>query len=127
MVPSCETSLRFTFIPPSDVLHANSRLSLDLDDDYQDFLNHFETTYIGRLRPDNTRRQPSFSIEFCNMHARITQSSMHTDNSVIAWDRLIGCVFPTLWSFLQKLIHQEQATHADILIQLNNIAHSIGL
>ncbi|CAF4569070.1 unnamed protein product, partial [Didymodactylos carnosus] len=89
------------------------------DDDYQDILNYFEDTYIGRLRPNNTRRQPIFSIKFWNMHTRTTQLSMSTNNSVEAWHRRIGCVFqcahPTLWSFLQKLIHEEHATHADIV------------
>ncbi|CAF1029457.1 unnamed protein product [Didymodactylos carnosus] len=107
------------FIPPCDVLHAYSRLALDLDNDYQDILNYFEDTYIGRLRPNNTRRQPTFSIEFWNMHTRTTQLSMRTNNSVEAWHRRIGCVFqcaqPTLWSFLQKLIHEEHATHADVV------------
>ncbi|CAF0925580.1 unnamed protein product [Didymodactylos carnosus] len=51
------------FIPPSDVLHAYLHPSLDLDDDYQDILNYFEDTYIGRLRPNNTRRQPTFSVD----------------------------------------------------------------
>ncbi|CAF1172197.1 unnamed protein product [Didymodactylos carnosus] len=107
------------FIPPCDVLHAYSRLALDLDDDYQDILNYFEDTYIGRLRPNNTRRQPTFSIEFWNMHTRTTQLSTRTNNSVEAWHRRIGYVFqcahPTLWSFLQKLIHEEHAAHADVV------------
>ncbi|CAF4469794.1 unnamed protein product, partial [Didymodactylos carnosus] len=64
------------FIPPCDVLHAYSRLALDLDDDYQHILNYFEDTYIGPLRPNNARRQPTFSIEFWYMHTRTTQSSM---------------------------------------------------
>ncbi|CAF1611720.1 unnamed protein product, partial [Didymodactylos carnosus] len=64
------------FIPPCDVSHAYSCLVLDLDDDYQDILNYFEDTYIGRLCPNKTRRQPTFSIEFWNMHTRTTQLSM---------------------------------------------------
>ncbi|CAF0952690.1 unnamed protein product [Didymodactylos carnosus] len=88
------------FIPPCDVLHAYSRLALDLDDDYQDILNYFEDTYIGRLRPNDTRRQPTFSIEFWNMHSRTTQLSMRTNNSVEAWHRRIGCVFQCAHSTL---------------------------
>ncbi|CAF1512237.1 unnamed protein product [Didymodactylos carnosus] len=83
-----------------------------LDDDYQDILNYFEDTYIGRLRPNNTRCQPTFSIELWNMHTRTTQLSMRTNNSVEAWHHRIGCVFqcahPTLGSFLQKLIRRER-------------------
>ncbi|CAF1119652.1 unnamed protein product, partial [Didymodactylos carnosus] len=107
------------FIPLCDILHAYPRLALDYDDDYQDILNYFEDTYIGRLRPNNTRRQPTFSIEFWNMYKRTTQLFMCTNNSVEAWHRRIECVFecayPTLWSFLQKLIHEEYAAHADIV------------
>ncbi|CAF0959112.1 unnamed protein product [Didymodactylos carnosus] len=112
------------FIPPCDVLHAYSSLALHLDDDYQDILNYFEDTYIGRLRPNNIRRQPTFSIEFWNMRTRTTQLSTRTNNSVEAWHRHIGCIFqcahPTLWSFLQKLIHEEHATHAVHIVHINS-------
>ncbi|CAF3945257.1 unnamed protein product [Rotaria sp. Silwood1] len=44
---------------------------------------------------------------------------MRTNNSAEAYHRRIGSVFqcahPTLWVFLQKLIDEENATHADIV------------
>ncbi|CAF4319240.1 unnamed protein product [Rotaria sordida] len=47
---------------------------------------------------------------------------MRTNNSAEAYHRRIGSVFqcahPTLWVFLQKLIDEENVTHADIL-QIN--------
>ncbi|CAF0859770.1 unnamed protein product, partial [Didymodactylos carnosus] len=35
-----------------------------LGDDYEDIIDYFEETYIGRLRPNQTRRQPKFGIDF---------------------------------------------------------------
>ncbi|CAF0997404.1 unnamed protein product [Didymodactylos carnosus] len=44
---------------------------------------------------------------------------MRTNNAAEAYHRRIGSVFqcshPTLWSFLEKLIEEENATHMDIL------------
>ncbi len=43
---------------------------------------------------------------------------MRTNNSAEAYHRRIGsifqCAYPILWMFLQKLIDEENATHADI-------------
>ncbi|CAF1315795.1 unnamed protein product, partial [Didymodactylos carnosus] len=55
------------FIHPNGVINASERLSLSLGDDYEDIIDYFEETYIGRLRPNQTRRQPKFSIDFWNM------------------------------------------------------------
>ncbi|CAF4235098.1 unnamed protein product [Rotaria sordida] len=53
------------------------------------------------------------------MHNRTTQSLIRTNNSAEAYHRRIGSIFqcahPTLWVFLQKLIDEETAIHADIV------------
>ncbi|CAF1333385.1 unnamed protein product [Didymodactylos carnosus] len=75
--------------------------------------------YLGRLRPNQTRRQPKFGIDFWNMYHRTTDAVTRTNNAAEADHRRIGSVFqcshPTLWSFLEKLIEEENATHMEIL------------
>ena len=127
-----------TFLEPGDVIKGFESLSMDLDEDYQEMLDYFEETYIGkvfflsranfvniclgRLRSNHTRRKPMFDIDFWNMYKRTTQSSMRTNNSAEAYHRRIGAVFqcahPALWVFLQKLVDEENVIHADLL-QIN--------
>ncbi|CAF4876136.1 unnamed protein product [Rotaria socialis] len=96
------------FLEPTNVINGFEHLSIDLGDDYETILDYFEETYIAM-----------FAIEFWNMHGRTTQLSMRTSNSDEAYNRRISSVFrcahPTLWLFLQKLIGEENAIHADIL------------
>ena len=53
------------------------------------------------------------------MFHRTSQSLMRTNNSAEAYHRRINSIFqcshPTLWVFLQKLIDEQNATHADIV------------
>jgi hypothetical protein len=53
------------------------------------------------------------------MFNRTTQSLMRTNNSAEAYHRRINSIFqcshPTLWVFLQKLIDEQNNTHADIV------------
>ncbi|CAF3659895.1 unnamed protein product [Rotaria socialis] len=107
------------FIKPDDVVKAFEDLSINLDDEYQTILDYFEETYIGRLRANHTRRKATFTIDFWSMFHRTTQSLMRTNNSAEAYHRRINAIFqcshPTLWVFLQKLIDEQNATHADIV------------
>ncbi|CAF0834509.1 unnamed protein product [Rotaria sordida] len=110
------------FLEINNVIKGFESLSMDLDEDYQEMIDYFEETYIGRLRPNHTRRKATFDIHLWNMHSRTSTSSMRTNNSAEAYHRRTGSVFqcahPTLWVFLQKLIDEENVTHADIL-QIN--------
>lgn len=60
-----------------------------------------------------------FSIDFWNMFNRTTQSLMRTNNSAEGYHLRINSIFqcshPTLWVFLQKLIDEQNNTHADII------------
>ena len=79
----------------------------------------FNAIFIGRLRANHTRRKSLFTIDFWNMFHRTSQSLMRTNNSAEAYHRRINSIFqcshPTLWVFLQKLIDEQNATHADIV------------
>ena len=74
---------------------------------------------LGKLRSNHVRRKPMFEINSWSMHTRTTQSSMSTNNSTEAYHRRINAIFqcahPTLWLFLQKLIDEESAVHADLV------------
>ena len=58
-------------------------------------------------------------MDFWNMYDRTTQASIRTNNNAEAYHRRIGSVFqcahPTLWIFIQKLIDEENAVHANTL------------
>ena len=75
--------------------------------------------FLGRLRPNHTRRKPMFDIEYWNTYEETIQSSMRIHNSAEVYHRRVGSVFqcahPTLCIFLEKLINDEGNTHADIL------------
>ncbi|CAF1571498.1 unnamed protein product [Didymodactylos carnosus] len=97
------------------VINASERLSLSLGDDYEDIIDYFEETYIDLIKQDDS---PSLVLIFgiCSIGQRMQP---RTNNVVEAYHRRISSVFqsshPTLWSFLEKLIEEENATHIDIL------------
>ncbi|CAF2047910.1 unnamed protein product [Rotaria magnacalcarata] len=107
------------FLDPNSVLNGFESLCEQLDDQYDNILDYFEETYIGKLRSNRVRRKPLFEINFWSMHHRTTQLSMRTNNSAEAYHRRINSVFqcshPTLWLFLQRLIDEENVVHADLV------------
>ena len=124
------------FLPLAIVVNAFKQLSMELDDDYETFLDYFDETYIGEfsrdnserklqslflgcLWPNHTRRKAMFGIEFWIMFSQTSQSSMRTNNSTEAYHPRIDAVFlcshPILWLFWQKLIDEENSTHAKIV------------
>ena len=78
--------------------------------------------FLRKLQSARVRRKPLFNIKFWSMHDRTTQSLMRTNNSAEAYHRrfnsIFQCAHPTLWLFLQKLIDEENAVHAD-MAQIN--------
>ncbi|CAF2887331.1 unnamed protein product [Rotaria sp. Silwood2] len=110
--------LALAFIEPTMVIDGFELLCSKLDDDYQQILDYIEDNYIGRIR-GRTRRQPSYPIEFWNMVARVKLDTHRTNNHVEGWHRKLNCAFqcchPTLWTFLDKLIREENNVHVDII------------
>ncbi|CAF1495944.1 unnamed protein product [Didymodactylos carnosus] len=79
---------------------------------------------IRMLRQDKKLPSALNDPNFSNVPTALTVTSrgdkfLRCDTGPEAWHHRIGCVFqcvhPTLWSFLQKPIHEEHATHADIV------------
>ncbi|CAM4810174.1 unnamed protein product [Rotaria magnacalcarata] len=107
------------FLDPNSALSGFESLCEQLDDRYDNILDYFEETYIGKLRSNRVCRKPLFEINFWSMHHRTTQLSMRTNNSAEAYHRRINSVFqcshPTLWLFLQRLIDEENVVHADLV------------
>ena len=79
----------------------------------------FNVIFIGRLRVNHTRSKPLFTIDFWNMFYRTRQSLMRINNLTEAYHRRVNSIFQcshlTLWIFLQKLIDEQNAAHADIV------------
>ena len=98
------------FSHPIDVSQAFESLHSSLPQILSPLLNHFEDTYIGRLRAKR-RSQALFDIKFWNMHQRTTDLLMRTNNVAESWHRLLSsivqCQHPTLWTFIDSLKNEE--------------------
>ena len=100
------------------VANAFELLCANLDDNYQDILDYIEDNYIGRMR-GRTRSQAPYPIDFWN-RVECVKNNMHcTNNNIEDWHRKLNSAFqcsrPTLWSFLDKLMKEENNIHSDIL------------
>ncbi|CAF1652774.1 unnamed protein product, partial [Didymodactylos carnosus] len=106
------------FLEPDSVIDGFETLCARLDDTYQDILDYMEDTYIGRIR-GAIRRQPLFNIDFWNIRNRVLNNTHKTNNNVEAWHQKMNSAFlrnhPNLWTFLEKLIKQENILHTDII------------
>ncbi|CAF1159099.1 unnamed protein product, partial [Didymodactylos carnosus] len=68
------------FIHPDNIIDGFGRLSIGLYPSFQEILDYFEDTYIGRLRSNGSRARPLFPIDFWNVHDRTKASLMKTNN-----------------------------------------------
>ena len=82
--------LALTFLEPNQVVNGFELLCSDLGDEYQQILDYFEDTYIGRLRRRSTR-VATFPINLWNMAARVKNNMHRTNNHVEAWHRKLNC------------------------------------
>ena len=110
--------MALAFLEPNQVVNGFEFLCSDLDDGFQQILDYFEDNYIGRLR-GRSRRAAMFPINLWNMAARVKNNMHRTNNKIEAWHRKLNCAFqckhPTLWTFLDKLIKEENNIHSDII------------
>ncbi|CAF1313003.1 unnamed protein product, partial [Didymodactylos carnosus] len=104
------------FLEPTSVVEGFELLCSKFGDDYPPILDYIEDTYIGRVG-GSTRREPMFPVRFWNMHNRVLNNQHRTNNKIEAWHRKLNCAFqcyhPTLWTFLDKLIKEENSLHSD--------------
>ena len=77
------------FVPPADLDTAFDDLFTEIrnnfNNDFDDILNYFEDTYIGRLRRNGRRDAPLFSGEMWNMYNRTRNHLPRTNNNVEGW------------------------------------------
>ncbi|CAM4775069.1 unnamed protein product [Rotaria magnacalcarata] len=111
-------TLALAFIEPTIVANAFELLCTNLDDNYQQILDYIEDNYIERRR-GRTRRQAPYPIDFWNMMERVKNNMHRTNNNIEGWHRKLNsafqCSHPTLWSFLDKLMKEENNIHLYIL------------
>ena len=66
-----------------------------------------------------TRRQAPYPVDLRNMVERVKNNMHNTNNNIEGWHRKLNSAFqsshPTLWSFLDKLMKEENNIHSDIL------------
>ncbi|CAF0898009.1 unnamed protein product [Adineta steineri] len=110
--------LALSFLEPNEVINGFNHLCTYLDDEYQIVLDYIEDNYIGRLR-GRSRRVATFPIHFWNMTERVKNNMHRTNNNIEAWHRKLNCAFqcthPNLWTFMDKLIKEENNIHSDII------------
>ncbi|CAF0954419.1 unnamed protein product [Adineta steineri] len=110
--------LALSFLEPNEVINGFNHLCTYLDDEYQIVLDYIEDNYIGRLR-GRSRRVATFPVHFWNMTERVKNNMHRTNNNIEAWHRKLNCAFqcthPNLWTFMDKLIKEENNIHSDII------------
>lgn len=106
------------FIPPSDVFIAFSELAEHPDTEKlpDEFVNYFESTYIGRERGRGKNKritEPMYRIELWKVHDRLQENLPRTNNNIEGWNHgfntLLGGKNPTIWRLI-KALHQSELT-----------------
>ncbi|CAK8697796.1 unnamed protein product [Clavelina lepadiformis] len=113
------------FVPPEDVVQRfEDFLATFSDDDEQhlsEYIDYFETTWIGRLGRRN-RRQPLFPIRCWNVFHRVQDDLPRTNNSIEGWhnafSKRVSISHPTLRRLVKK-IKQEQGSNEIFIEKLN--------
>lgn len=99
------------FCRPQDVVNYFEELSQDeVFNETQamdDFMDYFETTWIGMKRRNQVRRDPLFKIPEWNVHVRVVEKIAKTNNNIEGWHRgfhsLLQCDHPRIWRFINSL------------------------
>ena len=73
------------FVSENEVCDCFLILMGEFPQDALEVADYFETTYLGRRLPDQTRRTPPFPIRFGNMYARVLNHTSRTNNCVEGW------------------------------------------
>ena len=75
---------------------------------------YFEEYYIGRLRPNGTRRTPTFPPALWNMRNAVLQGQPRTNNAQKGWHRrfasAVYCHHPSIWKLITSLPDEERSS-----------------
>ena len=114
--------MALAFIPLVDINRAFDDLSTEIrtnfNNNLDDLLDYFEDTYIGRLRRNGQRGDPTFAQVIWNMHTRARNELPRTNNNVEGWHRgiqfHINACHPNIWKFLDVIKREENLTRVKI-------------
>ena len=94
------------FVPIQHLIEAFKTLEEVMPDEMLPLLDYFERTYIGR-RLRVRRRDPPCSHDFWNVHVRVSNGEVRTNNKVEGHHNLIkktlSMQYPTIWKFIEAL------------------------
>ena len=121
--------MALAFVPPADLDAAFDDLFTEIrnnfNNDFDDILNYFEDTYIGRLRRNGRRDAPLFPGEMWNMYNRTRNHLPRTNNNVEGWHNglqaHINACHPSLWKFLNVMKREENLSRVKLTQCLGGI------
>jgi hypothetical protein len=102
------------FVPAGDVVEAYDRL-VETDffanspdqEEIDELLIYFESTWIGIRGGGNSRRPPQFAVALWNQYDSVLANDPRTNNAVESWhnsfERLLNCAHPSVWSLVDAL------------------------
>ena len=97
------------FVPENEVCDCFNILMGEFPQAAIELAEYFETNYLGRRLPDQTRKIPPFPMRYWNMHTRVLNQSARTNNSVEGWHNAFQSgisishpSFPKLVNYLQR-------------------------
>ena len=101
------------FVPQNQVIDAFEALQLELsefldaDQDLEDYVAHFEQSFIGRLNRDMTRREPKYSIQEWSQYQNVMNRQQRTNNRIEGWhagmSHLAASSHPNVFTFCDIL------------------------
>lgn len=92
---------------------------------FSDFLNYFESTWIGATDRRLNRKPPFFPIDEWNCFDQLQDNIPGTNNSVVEWHNIFSSMFniierPNIWKFISALQKQERLNRCNIMQYLSD-------
>ncbi|KAF0752026.1 MULE domain-containing protein, partial [Aphis craccivora] len=106
-----------SFVPPHLVINAyeailETEFYIENETLLSDFLDYFESTWIGKLCRNKKRRNPRFPIELWNCYNLVKYDIPKTNNSVEGWhnsfNSTLNALHPSIWKFIEALKKEEK-------------------
>ena len=121
--------LALSFVPPLDVATVFDELCLDCPPAMGDVIDYWEDTYIGRMRV-NVRVNPRFPIPIWNVHARVADDILHTNNSVEGWHRAfqqcVDCHHPSTHKIIEHFSKEQDHVETQLQRFRDGIQHPVA-
>lgn len=91
-----------------------------VDQDIEDFTGYFETSFIGRLRPNNVRGNARYDKSKWNQHGNVISNCPRTNNAVEGWHNALNHIssasHPNVYPFV-KIIKKDMDNSRIKIIQ----------